>query len=285
MNYITSCPKCDTQFILTTEHIKSYRGKVQCGSCEHVFNAKNRLTEIDDDIHSEEDYLVSIENEAITEDNTHKEAITSEVSDTDIEADTTSSISDTQPAVTLNETPTIPIVDDYPVTEPAFLQKEIKNKKNSTWLALISFLMLILIAGQSIYFMRTKIAAEYPQFKPLLVQACAQLNCKVDLPKNLNFITISDSDMQESDDYESVVNFSSTIINNAKYIQAYPNIKLTLTNAKEDAVIKKLIQPKEYINKGKKIKAGFASGKELRIKLPLHINDLPVTGYRVQLIY
>jgi predicted Zn finger-like uncharacterized protein len=196
MNYITSCPKCDTQFILTTEHIKSYRGKVQCGSCEHVFNAKNRLTEIDDDIHSEEDYLASIENGVVTENNTHEEPIISEeVVDTDTEADTAPSSSDalsnTPPAVTLDETPTIPIVDDYPVTEPAFLQKDTKKTRSNTWLTLISFLLLILAALQAIYFMRTKIAAEYPQFKPMLVQACAQLKCKIDLPKNLNFITIN----------------------------------------------------------------------------------------------
>ncbi|MFT6067596.1 MAG: putative Zn finger-like uncharacterized protein, partial [Methylophilaceae bacterium] len=38
MNYITSCPQCDTQFLLNNELIAAYEGKVQCGSCKHVFN-------------------------------------------------------------------------------------------------------------------------------------------------------------------------------------------------------------------------------------------------------
>ena len=61
MNYITSCPSCETQFLLTTQHLKAHRGKVQCGNCEHIFNAKNRLTEVSDDIHSPAEYQASIE--------------------------------------------------------------------------------------------------------------------------------------------------------------------------------------------------------------------------------
>ena len=59
MNYITACPACETQFLINTEHLKAYRGKVQCGNCNHVFNAKNRLTEVSDDILSVEEYSVA----------------------------------------------------------------------------------------------------------------------------------------------------------------------------------------------------------------------------------
>ena len=61
MNYITSCPTCETQFLLSTEHLKAYRGKVQCGHCEHIFNAKNRLTEVSDNIQSAAEYHASLE--------------------------------------------------------------------------------------------------------------------------------------------------------------------------------------------------------------------------------
>ena len=50
MNYITSCPACETQFLLNIDHLKAYRGKVRCGHCGHIFNAKNRLTEVTDEI-------------------------------------------------------------------------------------------------------------------------------------------------------------------------------------------------------------------------------------------
>ena len=61
MKYITSCPKCDTHFLINDELIKAHRGKVQCGSCEHVFNAKTRLTEVADEITSAEEYQAIVE--------------------------------------------------------------------------------------------------------------------------------------------------------------------------------------------------------------------------------
>ncbi|MEE9331230.1 MAG: zinc-ribbon domain-containing protein, partial [Methylophilaceae bacterium] len=89
MNYITSCPKCDTQFLLNDELIKVHRGKVQCGSCELVFNAKTRLTEVADDITSTEEYQASIEEQASSEtqldENIEEIIIESDLSDSDID--------------------------------------------------------------------------------------------------------------------------------------------------------------------------------------------------------
>ncbi len=41
---ITRCPKCDTAFRITSAQLKPARGSVRCGSCLHVFNAKDNLT-------------------------------------------------------------------------------------------------------------------------------------------------------------------------------------------------------------------------------------------------
>lgn len=40
---ITRCPQCGTAFRITPAHLKSARGSVRCGSCLHVFNAKDHL--------------------------------------------------------------------------------------------------------------------------------------------------------------------------------------------------------------------------------------------------
>ena len=56
MNFITACPNCGTQFMLNDEHIKAYDGDVQCGNCEHIFNTKDRLTELPADVHSTSEY-------------------------------------------------------------------------------------------------------------------------------------------------------------------------------------------------------------------------------------
>ncbi|MCP3675302.1 MAG: hypothetical protein GY829_12625, partial [Gammaproteobacteria bacterium] len=38
MSSYTCCPKCDTAFVVTEEHLQMADGKVRCGSCKSVFN-------------------------------------------------------------------------------------------------------------------------------------------------------------------------------------------------------------------------------------------------------
>jgi predicted Zn finger-like uncharacterized protein len=293
MNYITSCPACETQFLLTKEQLKAHRGKVQCGNCEHIFNAKNRLTEISDDIHSAAEYQASIEAQGNEASQNTEEKPMSEVLNVVLESvPNLENLESTQPdnpyvdeivieAEEIYEVETPAVIEDL-TTNPKFHQP--KTKLN-IWLLLFSLLLAILAGLQSIYAARTKIAAEYPQFKPYLVQACVLLKCEIDLPKNLDFFTIDDSDMQEDETHENVINFSSLLINSAPYAQAYPNIELTLTDTSDQPVLRRIIKPAEYLTNTANVAAGIASRDEVRINLAINVTDLAVAGYRVLLVY
>jgi predicted Zn finger-like uncharacterized protein len=287
MNYITSCPKCDTHFLLDEALIKAHRGKVQCGSCEHVFNAKNRLTEVSDDITDADEYQASLEDkqEASIESSAEITAVvaknnTGTAEDNYIGIFSPSKIESNESEPTLN-LDNLPSIDDFTTS----LDSPKKSKKQTVLLSILSILLIFVASLQTIYHLRVKIAAEYPQFKPLLVKACAQFKCTIDLPKNLDLITIGDSDMQEDDQYKSVINFSSSIKNNAHYAQAYPNIELILTDANDKVAIKKLIQPREYLSADKKVKDGLAANEINPIKLALYVHDTTVAGYRILLVY
>ena len=305
MNYITACPACETQFLLTTAHLKAHRGKVQGGHCEHIFNAKNRLTEVSDDIHSTAEYKASlasskhttpsntapnIEDKPINavldgvlgavpnlEDLNASSTLYADADDPFIGEQTHINIEDNYSYE--DETPIV--IDDLANTN----KFEKKKTKLSVWLLLLSLLLLAIAALQAVYFLRSKIASEYPQFKPYLVQVCATLQCTIDLPKNLDLFTIDDSDMQESEDYEKVIDFSSLLINNANYSQAYPNIELTLTDTDDKPVVRRLIMPREYLKASANLAAGMPSKDEIRVNLAISVADLSVAGYRVLLTY
>ena len=301
MNYITSCPACETQFLLSTEHLKAYRGKVQCGHCEHIFNAKNRLTEVSDDIQSAAEYHASLEtgkqittsnfedkpiNDVLDgvlgavpnlEDLNANNALYAEANDPFIGEQTHISIEDNYSYE--DETPIV--IDDLSIDS----KFQPRKTKLNIWLLLLSLFLICLAALQTVYFLRTKIAAEYPQFKPYLAQACTYLQCKIDLPINVDLFTIDDSDMQESEDHEKVVDFSSLLINKANYTQTYPNIELTLTDTNDQPVVRRLIKPNEYLNANTNMSAGIASKEEVRVKLAINVADLSVAGYRVLLAY
>lgn len=332
MNYITSCPACETQFLLNIDHLKAYRGKVRCGHCGHIFNAKNRLTEVTDEIRNAGD-------NASVEHNISLEAsyTISDTDDFDIESatfehnqstravdekpisevlnvvlETVPNLSDlrTQNELSKNQKTSrdysnrpyissqtsasiaeedididairAPIFIDDLTTDPKF---QLNKPKRNIWLILAVLLLIVFALLQSVYFLRSTIAANYPQFKPYLQQACAYLNCKVNLPQHLDLLTIDDSDMQESDDYQDVINFSSLLINNAPHAQAYPNIELTLTDIDDKPVLRKLVRPQEYLSLNDNVINGITAREEIRIKLAINVQNLSVAGYRVLLTY
>jgi predicted Zn finger-like uncharacterized protein len=327
MNYITSCPACETQFLLTKDHLKAYRGKVQCGHCSHVFNAKNRLIEVSDDVQSVADYTAAEYTDDLDSEDDLAETLDSDIEVSRPEPTEPDHLVDEKPIsqvlnVVLETVPNLtdlstqnepennqepdgpyisnqipesiaedeididavraPIFIDDLTTDPKF---KLNKPKLNIWLILAALLLIIVALLQSIYFLRSTIAVNYPQFKPYLQQACAQLHCKISLPQHLDLLTIDDSDMQESEDYLDVINFSSLLINNAPHAQAYPNIELTLTDIDDKPVLRKLVRPQEYLNSGVNIIDGMTAREEVRINLAINVHNLSVAGYRVLLTY
>lgn len=314
MNYITACPNCDTQFLLNDELIKAYRGKVQCGHCEHVFNAKNRLTEVADDITSADEYQASLE-DAVVEAN-EQTSISENSITTDDSQNTIAETAQIEPIQTesvkaesiakktdVDYFISPPAAEIEPVNQPLdqgdtpeeavnidaiFTKKNRDDKKPSKYsflIGFINFLLFLAVVLQSAYFLRSEIARQFPQTKPLLERACVPLKCTIDLAKNLDLITIGDSDMQEDDTYQSVIKFSSSLKNNANYPQAYPSLELTLTDNDDRPVIKKLITPKLYLVSKEKIKHGLDPNETATIKLSFHVDDPSVASYRILLLY
>lgn len=279
MNYITSCPECGTQFLLKTEHLKAHRGKVQCGNCNHVFNAKNRLTEISDDITSAAEYQASLENTPEDLMQAPENEAVESGSETEAAASEASNYIGEFSAVATEPGPVA--IDDL-TTDPKFSRKKLKL---NLWYCLLSLLLLILVVLQTAYFMRTKLAAEYPQFRPLLEQGCAYAHCEIALPKELDFLTIEDSDMQEDEKHQGVINFSSSLVNNANYAQTYPNIELTLTDADDQPAIRRVIKPAEYLNTDANVNTGIGAKEQVHVKLAINASGMAVAGYRVLLVY
>lgn len=47
MNQITRCPNCSTSFRVTDEQLAAHQGKVRCGRCSFIFNARDFLQRIE----------------------------------------------------------------------------------------------------------------------------------------------------------------------------------------------------------------------------------------------
>ncbi|MES2181559.1 MAG: DUF3426 domain-containing protein [Pseudomonadota bacterium] len=295
MRSITNCPACQTQFFVTDEQLNQHNGKVRCGNCLNVFDATQQIVELDN---QSEDNVTAADNiisgdivlkhdhpsDAVLLSDTEPDIVTSE-----IEIGTNADNADSADAG--QEINHALISDPQPSNFADLADKSKLSPKRSikappTWLMIVFAVLLLLVAiVQSIYFLRNEIAIYYPKTKPYLVQACEKITCSIDLPKKIEFIVIDDSNIQEDTDYVGLMRLSSTLINQAGFSQAYPNLELTLTDTEDKPKLRRFFKPSEYLALNTNIAQGLAPGEEVKIKLAMTTHGETVAGYRVFVTY
>lgn len=279
MRVITHCPVCQTQFFATEEQLTKHGGKVRCGQCLHVFDANIQLVSVasDNDTFdsstSLNDSTASIDVAELLE--PAAQSISKEKSITNNTNTYTATESAHQQPAYLGD-----------VRKRTRLSNNIIAKKFASHLWTFASVLLILVTVmQSMYFLRNEIAIYYPNLKPYLVQVCHKLSCSINLPRQIESIVIDDSDMQEDANYAGLVRFSSTLVNTGKYILAYPDIELTLTDIDDKPAIRRIFKPDEYLPADRASTDGLKAGEEIRIQLAVTTSNIVVSGYRVFVTY
>jgi predicted Zn finger-like uncharacterized protein len=188
-----------------------------------------------------------------------------------------------------------PVAPPPPVTQPPRLVPDTAPKaklasrrskpKMPRWLLVLLAVILLLGAiSQTLYYLRTPIAAHWPMLRPHLVAACEVLQCTIGLPRHAELLTIDDSDMQEDAERAGVIHLSATLINNAPFTQAYPLLELTLTDAYDKPMIRRALTAAEYLP-GQDTSQGILPGESVQIRLALTAGEATVAGYRVFVTY
>lgn len=169
---------------------------------------------------------------------------------------------------------------------PSRTPSEKRPVRWTSWLLGVLVLLLLLGAvGQSAYFLRTEIATRFPQAKPWLTQGCAALDCSVELPRQIDLVSIDDSDLREDAEHENVVLLTSTLVNHARFAQAYPHLELTLTDLDDRAILRRSFAPQEYLPQGADVASGMPADGEVHVKLALSPGEIKAAGYRVYIAY
>lgn len=272
MRVITHCPACQTQFFATEEQLNKHDGKVRCGHCRHVFDARAQMLDVAQDDNpqlktpSAAPDIAAHEYSALAKPAKAKSKKT--------KTDTTTETKLSQPAY----------VDG--ISGKSKLKQKLPKSRIKLCLWTLACLLAIVAALlQSLYFMRNEIALYYPQLKPILIQSCEVLRCKIELPKQIEFIVIDDSDMQEDPERVGLIYFGSTLINTGGHAVAFPNLELTLTDTEDNPVVRRLFKPTEYLPTAMNIDDGLMAGTEIKIKLPISTSETAVSGYRVFVTY
>ena len=291
MSSTTLCPTCHTRFKVSEEQLQAHQGLVRCGRCQAVFNATEYQQ--DDEQSPQLDLLMEEKAEQPAETGApppeettaptssagteeHEPSLAEEARyewhDPEAPADNAPATTSLAQAVDIEET-----ASAQPVT-PA------KQARQWPWIA-GSALMVLLLLAQAAYFYRVEIAAQQPGLKPALVAYSGIFGGSVPLPQKTELMSIESSYLEADPVQSSVITLNALLRNHGNYAQAYPQLELTLTDAQDKPLARRIFRPADYLKADTREEAGLMANRELAIKLNLDTADLKPSGYRLLLFY
>jgi hypothetical protein len=150
-------------------------------------------------------------------------------------------------------------------------------------LVLLLLLLVVALALQAGVQERDRIAAQWPQARPLLVSLCEVAGCEVGALRRIESITIDGSSFTRlrPDAYRLSINLK----NNADVDLAMPSVELTLTDTQDQSVVRRVLSPAEM-----GAAATLAAGTEWNGAVPIAVTPdgggaSRVAGYRVLAFY
>lgn len=176
--------------------------------------------------------------------------------------------------------------DDEP-EEPGFVKRDRRRQKMGKAARIVmsvgSVALLAGLLAQGIGTFRNQLAAELPQLKPALVSACAALGCKVELPTQIDDLSIEPGELQTI--AENTFSFTTQLRNGGAITQAWPHIELVLNDNADKPVLRRVFAPRDYLATPADAAQGFAPHTEQSVKLYFEIAQLKASGYHIAVFY
>lgn len=290
---ITTCPDCRTAFRITEEQLNAREGKVRCGKCASVFNARDGLR-AEPFPSGTEGTEADLRPAALAEASPAPDPLPG------------FSAAGGWPRI-LHEAPAAPSEraesrTPAPVAEPskasapapapqleeaaaeAAAAPEPQPRSRLFWMAAGAFLALVLMAQLAFHY-RGEVALLFPEARPVLAELCSTLGCAVSLPRRADMISIESSDLQADPSNAGVMVLTATLRNRAGFPQSHPAIELTLTDTQDQPLARRILQVQDYAGRSANVETGFPGNSELAVRIYMEASSLKATGYRLYLFY
>ncbi|HEU4843254.1 MAG TPA: DUF3426 domain-containing protein [Burkholderiaceae bacterium] len=171
--------------------------------------------------------------------------------------------------------------------EPGFVKRDRRRQRLGKFATIAmsagSVLLVGALMGQAATTFRNQLAASVPQLKPVLQSLCAALGCKVELPAQIDYVTIEQGELQTLS--ENTFSFTTLLRNQATTAQAWPDIELILDDASDKAVLRRVFTPRDYLGPDADLARGFAPHSEQSVKLYFELKQLKASGYHIAVFY
>lgn len=178
---------------------------------------------------------------------------------------------------------------DEDESEPDFVRRARRQQRLGRPLRMLAgiaiFFLLLGAVLQGVYAFRDQIAARFPQAMPALAQLCTVLDCHVGLPMQIDTLSIESSELQAVQPAQNTFALIALLRNRSNTAQAWPHIELTLNDANEQAIARRIFSPRDYLPSRQEPSKGLGADSEQAVKVSFELSQLKASGYRVYLFY
>lgn len=150
---------------------------------------------------------------------------------------------------------------------------------------LIALLLVLALAGQSAFHWRGEIAVAMPGLRPALATLSGALGQDVPLPHDADLVSIEASDLQTDAARGGLLILQATLRNRAPHAQPWPLLELSLTDTLDNAIVRRVFQPSEYLPTPDAAELPFAGGADVALRLWIEAKDVDAAGYRLYVFY
>jgi len=173
--------------------------------------------------------------------------------------------------------------------EPEFVKlgraREESGRLRTQLMAAGCVVLAIVLAVQLFASSRDVLAARYPAVRPLALSLCAAFGCRIALPAQIDTLAVETGELQTlgNDTYT----FTTLLRNQGTLVQAWPNLELTLHDAANKPLVRRVFAPRDYLPTPAQAAAGagFAARTEQPVKLSFRLNGLTPSGYHIAIFY
>ena len=171
--------------------------------------------------------------------------------------------------------------------EPEFVkrsrQQEQSGRTRKIAMLAGSIVLLLILAAQGAITFRSALAARFPGAKPALVSSCALLGCRVELPAQVDNLVIDTGELTTLGG--GAYAFTTQLRNQGGVPQAWPSLELSLTDANDKPLVRRVFAPRDYLASTTQAANGLAPRVEQAITLHFRVDDLQPSGYHIAVFY
>jgi predicted Zn finger-like uncharacterized protein len=291
----TRCPNCLTVFRLKPAQLEVSAGQVRCGHCNTLFDGARNRTEVpaSDLAAGVSPHVSALEARrsllarlsARTEPSVGLNAVELALKEhPDRRRAAELSLASGSKQSPVGGKPKSPAGAKTPAADTAPGAPPPKRRLIRALTGPIVFVLALACALQYAWWQREYIRVSWPPSEIAYQTLCRLTGCTISPAHDIDRLQIASMSLRQVDDPRHLA-LQVVLRNRSAIPQAYPAVELTLTDAHNQASIRKVITPAQYLNADTSADTGIGSHAERTLQMRIDTTTIPANNYRVTIFY